>query len=107
MAQGPRRPAAAAAEHQRRRPDHRLQLRRGRSADASHQPDGSWIGYEYDAAHRQIPVLDNQNNRIEYTLDNAGNRIAENVRDPSNALVRQLTRVMDALGRVQQTTGRQ
>ena len=71
------------------------------------QPDTSYVGYSYDDAHRLTAVFDNLNNRIEYTLDNAGNRVAENIKDPANVLARQLTRVMDALGRVQQTTGRQ
>jgi YD repeat-containing protein len=71
------------------------------------QPDSSAVAYEYDAAHRLIAVSDSAGNRIEYTLDNAGNRTAENVKDPSGALKRQLARVMDALGRVQQTTGRE
>ena len=71
------------------------------------QPDASYIGYEYDDAHRQKAVFDNRGNRIEYTLDNAGVRIAENVRDPAGALRRTLSRSIDALGRVQQTTGRE
>lgn len=71
------------------------------------RPDSSYIGYEYDPAHRQTAVFDNLGNRIEYTLDNAGNRIAENVKDTSGALRRQLARSIDALGRVQQTTGRE
>lgn len=70
-------------------------------------PDSSWIGYEYDDAHRQTAVLDNLGNRIEYTLDNAGNRTAEEVKDPSGALRRQMTRTPDALGRIQQTVGRE
>jgi YD repeat-containing protein len=68
-------------------------------------PDTSWIGYEYDAAHRQTAVTDSRGNRIEYTLDNAGRRTAEAVRDPSGSLMRTLSRSIDALGRVQQTTG--
>jgi YD repeat-containing protein len=71
------------------------------------QPDASYIGYAYDDAHRLVAVFDNKNNRIDYTLDNAGNRIAETVKDPANVLSRQLVRVMDALNRVQQSTGRQ
>ena len=71
------------------------------------QPDASYLGYEYDDAHRQKAVFDNRGNRIEYTLDNAGVRIAENVRDPAGALRRTLSRSIDALGRVQQTTGRE
>ena len=69
------------------------------------QPDGSWTGYEYDAAHRQTAVLDNVGNRIEYTLDNTGQRIAEVVKDAACVLSRQLSRSIDALGRVQQITG--
>jgi YD repeat-containing protein len=69
-------------------------------------PDASWVGYEYDDAHRQKAVLDNRGNRIDYTLDNAGNRTAEAVKDPGGVLKRQLARSIDALGRVQQSTGR-
>ena len=69
--------------------------------------DASYLGYEYDPAHRQTAVFDHLGNRIEYTLDNAGNRIAENVKDPGGLLSRQLSRSLDALGRVQQTTGRE
>ncbi|QTN25657.1 RHS repeat protein [Rhizobacter sp. AJA081-3] len=71
------------------------------------RPDASYVGYEYDSAHRQTAVFDNLGNRIEYTLDNAGNRTAENVKDTSGALRRQLARSIDALGRVQQTRGRE
>jgi len=71
------------------------------------QPDASFIGYEYDDAHRQKAVFDNRGNRIEYTLDNSGTRIAENVKDPGGALRRTLSRSVDALGRVQQTIGRE
>jgi hypothetical protein len=35
------------------------------------------------------------------------NQIGENTRDPGGALKRQLTRSIDALGRDQQTTGRE
>ena len=71
------------------------------------QPDASWIGYEYDDAQRRKAVLDNRGNRIDYTLDNAGLRIAEQVKDPGGVRKRQLTRIPDALGRVQQTIGRE
>lgn len=69
--------------------------------------DGSYVGYEYDATHRQTAVFDGLGNRIEYTLDGAGNRTAETVKDPGGNLRRMLTRAFDALGRVQQTTGRE
>ena len=71
------------------------------------QPDASWIGYEYDAAHRQVAVKDNLGNRIEYVLDNAGNKTSQSVKDPGGNLARSLARSVDALGRVQQTTGRE
>lgn len=71
------------------------------------QPDQSWIGYEYDAAHRRTAVKDSLGNRIEFTLDNAGNVIAQNVKDPSGNLARSLSQSFDALGRVQQSTGLQ
>ena len=67
------------------------------------QPDASFISYAYDAAQRLKAVQDSGGNSIEYTLDNAGNRVAETVRDASGTLRRQLTRVMDALGRVELT----
>ena len=70
-------------------------------------PDASWVGYDYDAAHRQIAVYDHKGNRTEYQLDNAGNRTGETTKDPNGALKRQLSRSIDALGRVQQTTGRE
>lgn len=70
------------------------------------QADNSLVGYEYDTAHRQKAVFDNRGNRIAYTLDSLGNRTAEQVKDPGGTLRRQLSRVIDALGRVQQITGR-
>ncbi|MFT3820162.1 MAG: RHS repeat protein [Rubrivivax sp.] len=69
------------------------------------QPDGSYVGYEYDAAHRQTALFDSLGNRIEYTLDNAGNRTAERIKDPTGVLRRQRAWSIDALGRVQQATG--
>lgn len=68
-------------------------------------PDASWIGYEYDAAHRLTAVKDHLGNRIDYTLDAAGSMTAQTTKDPGNALKRQMSQVIDALGRVQQTTG--
>ena len=71
------------------------------------QPDASHIDYAYDDAHRLVGVSDSLGNKIEYTLDNAGNKTAQKVSDPTGSLARQMSRVMDALGRVQQTTGRE
>ena len=71
------------------------------------QPDGAIVTYEYDDAHRLTAVADGQGNRIEYTLDQSGNRTAEAAKDPQGTLKRTLARVYDALGRAQQTTGRE
>ncbi|NJN00130.1 MAG: RHS repeat protein [Aquincola sp.] len=71
------------------------------------QPDGSFQAYGYDDAHRLVSVTDNLGNSVTYTLDNLGNRTTEEVKDPGNVLRRALARSIDALGRVQQVTGRE
>ncbi len=68
-------------------------------------PDGSSIGYRYDAAHRVYEVFDGLNNRITYTLDNAGNRIREESRDPAGALKRALSREYNAQGQLWRAIG--
>jgi RHS repeat-associated protein len=65
------------------------------------QPDGDFINFTYDAAHRLTGISDALNNSISYTLDNAGNRTAETTKDPSNVIKRSLSRVYDTLGRLQ------
>jgi RHS repeat-associated protein len=65
------------------------------------QPDGDFINFTYDAAHRLTGISDALNNSISYTLDNAGNRTAETTKDPSNVIKRSLSRVHDTLGRLQ------
>jgi YD repeat-containing protein len=71
------------------------------------QPDASWVSYDHDDAHRLVKVSDNLGHSITYTLDNMGNRVDEQVKDPGGALRRNLARGIDALGRVQQVTGRE
>jgi YD repeat-containing protein len=68
-------------------------------------PDGTTLGYSYDAAHRLIGVTDAKGNTVTYTLDAVGNKTGEQVKDPSGNLQRNITRVYDALNRVQQVTG--
>jgi YD repeat-containing protein len=68
-------------------------------------PNTSTVSYTYDPAHRLINIADSLGNSIAYTLDNMGNRISEQVKDPSGALARQTSRVVDALNRIQQITG--
>lgn len=71
------------------------------------RPDQSQVNYEYDDAGRLKAVVDSLGNRIEYTLDASGNRTQEVAKDPSGQLKRTMSRVFDALGRAQQTTGRE
>ena len=59
-------------------------------------PDGSFLDYTYDTAHRLTQIADNLGNRIDYTpLDAMGNRTQERVYDPSNTLAQRRTRVYD------------
>lgn len=68
-------------------------------------PDATTLAYSYDAAHRLVGVLDAKGNSVTYTLDAMGNRVGEQVKDPQGNLQRSITRVYDALNRVQQVTG--
>lgn len=70
-------------------------------------PDGSAVDYEYDDVRRLKAVTDSTGNRIEYTLDASGQRTQELVKDPLGTLMRTMSRTFDALGRAQQTTGRE
>lgn len=67
--------------------------------------DSSFIAYTYDDAHRLTDITDSLGNSIHYTLDGMGNRIKEETKDPGGALTRQITRIYDALNRLQQVTG--
>lgn len=68
-------------------------------------PDATTMSYSYDAAHRLTSVTDAKGNTVTYTLDAMGNKVGEQVKDPSSNLQRNITRVYDALNRVQQVTG--
>lgn len=59
-------------------------------------PDGSFVEYTYDGAHRLTQINDGAGNKIVYTLDNAGNRTAENAFDPSLNLKRTHSRVFNS-----------
>lgn len=64
------------------------------------QPDGDFLDYEYDDAHRLVAIQDAAGHRIEYTLDVAGNRTAEVTKDANAAITRQLSRTYDLLSRL-------
>lgn len=69
------------------------------------QPDGSFLEYSYDDAHRLISIADGDGNRIDYTLDAMGNRTAEQAYDSSNALARTRTQVFNNLNRLWKQLG--
>jgi RHS repeat-associated protein len=65
-------------------------------------PDGSYLLYSYDGAHRLTQISDGLGDKIVYTLDAMGNRTAENTYDPSNTLHRTHTRVYNVLDELYQ-----
>ncbi|MEX8520697.1 MAG: RHS repeat protein [Leptothrix sp. (in: b-proteobacteria)] len=68
-------------------------------------PDATQLGYSYDPAHRLTGVTDGAGNTITYTLDNMGNPKIEQLKDPTGALAKNISRVYDALNRLQSVTG--
>ncbi|MFL6629281.1 MAG: hypothetical protein ACJ8G1_22770 [Vitreoscilla sp.] len=68
-------------------------------------PDASTLNYAYDDAHRLTDVTDSAGNRLHYVLDNLGNRTSEQISDASGNLASTVSRVFDALNRVQSQTG--
>jgi len=71
------------------------------------RPDGSWLGFDYDDAHRLKVRHDLPGNRLEYQLDPLGNRTAETLKDAAGHAKRSLSRDPDALGRIQRSTSGQ
>jgi YD repeat-containing protein len=70
-------------------------------------PDGSFLSYTYDPAHRLTQIADSLGNRIASTLDAMGNRTLEEVRDPANQLAQTRSRVYSNLNRLAQEIGAQ
>jgi YD repeat-containing protein len=68
-------------------------------------PDGAFLSYAYDDAHRLTGISDAAGNTVTYSLDNMGNRIGEQLKDRSGVLARNITRGYDALNRLQSVTG--
>ncbi len=65
------------------------------------QPDGVYLKFSYDNAHRLTDVYDNLNDHLQYTLDAVGNRTKESTYDPSPTLTRALTRQYDQLNHLE------
>ncbi|HPF26762.1 MAG TPA: RHS repeat-associated core domain-containing protein, partial [Steroidobacteraceae bacterium] len=68
-------------------------------------PDGSFVQYNYDAAHRLTELVDGLGNKVVYTLDAMGNRTAENVYDPSLVLTRTRSQVFNSLNQLWKQIG--
>ena len=68
-------------------------------------PDGAYLRYQYDDAHRLTEIADGEDNVIQYTLDAMGNRIKEDVFDPADRLVKTHQRTFDALNRLYNDIG--
>lgn len=68
--------------------------------------DSSFVEYKYDDAQRLTSFTDNFGNSVTYTLDSNGVRLNEEVRDLNGSLAKTISRLPDALGRIQQLTGR-
>ena len=63
-------------------------------------PDGTWIHYDHDPAHRLTGLSDSAGHSVSYTLDAAGNRTHEEYKNADGSPARQISRVFDALGRL-------
>jgi RHS repeat-associated protein len=68
-------------------------------------PNGSFVLYTYDAAHRLTKIEDAEGNRVEYTLDAMGNRTSDKAYDPSSALARTRTQVFNTLNQLWKQIG--
>jgi RHS repeat-associated protein len=63
-------------------------------------PDGSFLSYGYDTAHRVTSVTDAVGSTLQYTLDALGDKTQINTYDSSSHLDRQHSATFDALGRM-------
>ena len=71
------------------------------------QPDGSYLIYTYDQAHRLTGIADAAGDRIAYTLDAASNVVNEQAFDPSGMLSRTRSYAYNAVNRLKETIGAQ
>jgi RHS repeat-associated protein len=64
------------------------------------RPDGSWVHYSYDDAHRLNGVDDSAGNSIDYTMDLMGNRLEEKFYDSSDTLKQKVKREFNNLAQL-------
>lgn len=68
-------------------------------------PDGAFLSYTYDEAHRLTDIYDNLGNTVHYELDPMGNRLLELNKDKDGNLARQIKREFDTLNQLKKITG--
>lgn len=68
-------------------------------------PDGSFLDYQYDAAHRLQSVTNGLGESIVYTRDPAGNIIQQNILNASASIVKTQSHVFDELSRMLKNIG--
>ena len=68
-------------------------------------PDGSFVQYIYDNAHRLSKITDGLGNHVDYALDAMGNRTGESAYDPLSVLSRTRSRVFNTLSQLYQDVG--
>ncbi|MEX0964710.1 MAG: DUF6531 domain-containing protein [Pseudohongiellaceae bacterium] len=68
-------------------------------------PNGTFLSYEYDAAHRLTAISNNLGERQEFSLDAADNITLENSKNSSGSISRTQARVYDDLSRMVQAIG--
>lgn len=68
-------------------------------------PDGSFIDYDYDGAHRLTDIRDQRGNHIHYDLDALGNKKKVDVYDPQNTLRRTHEYVFSTLNLLTESRG--
>ena len=68
-------------------------------------PDGRYLRYIYDSAHRLVDIYDQNNNHIHYVLDDMGNRTDVEIKDPNGVLKGDHTYVFNTLSRLTTSLG--
>ena len=61
-------------------------------------PDGEYLRYAYDTAHRLTDVIDQAGNTLHYTLNSSGDRLQEDVKTTTGTLKRTMSRVYNLYG---------
>ena len=63
-------------------------------------PDGEYLRYAYDTAHRLTDVIDQAGNTLHYTMNSSGDRLQEDVKTATGTLKRTMSRVYNLYGEV-------